>query len=535
MKTYFKPAHLAASIALALGAATTTLPVQAVTLSDNNLGDVAVVPFYSTRGLDTYLSIVNTSARFAVAVKIRFREADNSRDARDFTIVLSKNDVWTAVVTMGEDGETPIIKTTDTSCTAPALPAVNDTQRGIGFTNIDYNGGTGLGQDAEAPEQNTIARTQDGHFEIIMMGVSEEGDDVDGDRNIAGYATHDSGYFNCNTVARAMVNVSAPTTGPDGETLAPATFEFGEPLNVMKVAANLIDIDGGTAAMIPVTMLANFVNFAPDGSEDLGLPLGLNSPGQNILFNPQDDRPNLNSGVPATSTQIINGALVDSIFLRPVDAVSSLLMAIDVLNEYAVGGASLAANDWVVTFPTKNFYVDYTLVGEPEQDDAIPPFTDWFQDVFQVFGPGGVPAGYDWEPGDGVSCELVSFGYFDREEAKFTPDSPPEFSPVPKGTPSGSAICYETQTLQFGEASVLNGRNTYGVPLEDGFTSGWMRLQFLGEAANIDGLVSDNGNTFYGLPVLSFGVKAYTNGVSNEGGILNYGFTQPAAFTRDVD
>jgi hypothetical protein len=276
-----------------------------------------------------------------------------------------------------------------------------------------------------------------------------------------------------------------------------------------------------------------------DGGEDINNPVGLNEFQFNIVFRPQDEQPNLNDAVPAISRQIIDGVGVQRVFDRPVDAVSSLIMAIDVLNEYAVGGGGLALNDWVVTFPTKNFYVDYTLVDEPQGDEgippsAIPPFTEWFQDVFAV-REGGAIVGWDWDPGNGRSCEDVFFGYFDREEGFPKDPTPPEFSPRPEDTPDGAVICHETNTIQFGDDPVLNGRNNYGVNLEDGFTSGWMRLSFAGENANSIGLVSENGNTFYGLPVLSFGVKALTNGVSAEGGILNYGFTQPAAFTRSVD
>src|SRR4029079_13239272 len=44
-----------------------------------------------------------------------------------------------------------------------------------------------------------------------------------------------------------------------------------------------------------------------------------------------------------------------------VDAVSAVLMANTIYAEYFVAAGLGANTDWIVTFPTKNFYVDKTL------------------------------------------------------------------------------------------------------------------------------------------------------------------------------
>ena len=119
MKLSFTRQKTAVAIAAAL-AAGASAPAFAVSHSDTGLGEVALVPYYTVRdNYDTNISVVNTSDRYVVAFKIRFREGSNSRDARDFNVFLSPNDVWTATVSMGADGETPYIQTADTSCTAP--------------------------------------------------------------------------------------------------------------------------------------------------------------------------------------------------------------------------------------------------------------------------------------------------------------------------------------------------------------------------------------------------------------------------------
>lgn len=513
MKSNFKPTSLAASIALAIGAATVSLPASAVSLSDNGLGQVAIVPFYTTRGNDTYISIVNTDPDNVIYVKLRFREADNSRDARDFNIALSPNDVWTGVVTQNAEG-VPLVQSGDESCTGPNLLESQATRpglRGVAFTAVDYNGGTSLRRDAAADEDVQLDRTEDGHFEIIMMGVDQPAmgaDTAEADRNLAGYATHDSGYFNCSVVADGMDPIDRPVAG-----MATSWADQIEaPIDVMKVAANFIDVDSGVAAMIPSYMLQAFSDAA-------------NPQAPASIF------PNLSNALPTETTQIINGQVVADQFQFGSEAVSSLIMATSVLNEYAVGGAGAALYDWVVTFPTKNFFVDAALmasVGIPVTPGAArPPFSEYFQLVTQENGAVIIA------PGNGLSCEFVTFGYFDREENfPQDPDNPPEFSPLPERQPERDALCFEVQTLQFGDAPVLNGRNNYGVPLEDGFNSGWMRLSFLGAATQNPGLVGAP-DAFYGLPVLSFGVKTYANGVASTRGVLNYGFTQPAAYDRD--
>ncbi len=53
-------------------------------------------------------------------MKIRWREALNSREVRDFNVILSPNDVWTGVVTSTVDGA--LVRTFDKSCTSPQLP-----------------------------------------------------------------------------------------------------------------------------------------------------------------------------------------------------------------------------------------------------------------------------------------------------------------------------------------------------------------------------------------------------------------------------
>ena len=90
---------------------------QAVNLTHDNLGDAAIFQYYSARPKwQTFVRLVNTSGD-TLAVKLRFREAANSREVLDFTVFLSPYDVWIAWTGVGAsaDGK-PGIRTNDTSC-----------------------------------------------------------------------------------------------------------------------------------------------------------------------------------------------------------------------------------------------------------------------------------------------------------------------------------------------------------------------------------------------------------------------------------
>jgi hypothetical protein len=499
MKHPFKHTKLAAAMAVTLGAAVVATPSQAVNLSDNGLGEVGLVSYYTAlNNIDTQLSIVNTSDVYVVAVKLRFREADNTRDARDFNIFLSPNDVWTGVVTMGEDGETPVIRTFDNSCTAPALPASPTAPGGreIFFTNSDYITEPVDNNNGDDGGVTDISRTQDGHFEVLVMGVDRPAPG----RLSAGAVHTPAGVpLDCSRILQDY----AATNG------AGLQNQFSEPLNVVKVSANLIRVDAGVAGGMPVDMLANFFNpgcpGVPEGQEDPNAPCP-----EDLMTQPATNLPNLSLATPPQSAQITELGPIEDNFADGADAVSSLFMAESVINEYAIGGASNAQTDWVITFPTKNFYVDQENIFTGQVAPA--PFEEFFQP-------------------NGRSCVGVAFDYYDREERSEVVEDDIDFSPAPPGTP-GSSICEETQILAFGDESVLNGNNLYGVPLVAGFDSGWMRLVF---RSNTGGLVLEGENYLYsGLPVTGFGIKSLENGVSSTQGVLNYGIVQTHAFDRMI-
>ena len=170
IKTRKKLVALAVASAMG-GAMLASAPAHALNVSQDEVGQVLLFPYYTVKnGFDTLFSIVNTSDRTVVA-KIRWREALNSREVRDFNIILSPHDVWNGAVTATAAGGA-LVRTFDKTCTAPVLPA-STTFSGsteVAFTSIGYDG-----SDASFNYDNggtAIGRTQEGYFEVIEMASS---------------------------------------------------------------------------------------------------------------------------------------------------------------------------------------------------------------------------------------------------------------------------------------------------------------------------------------------------------------------------
>jgi hypothetical protein len=114
MKTNFKKLGLATAVAAATAG---YAGITQATLSNNGLGDMAVVPYFTVQGdFVSGLHITNTSAATQV-VKLRYRRGNDSMDALDFNLIMSPKDVWTGFI--DDSSGNIVVQTADTTCTAP--------------------------------------------------------------------------------------------------------------------------------------------------------------------------------------------------------------------------------------------------------------------------------------------------------------------------------------------------------------------------------------------------------------------------------
>ncbi|MEQ1835214.1 MAG: hypothetical protein ABL862_02010 [Candidatus Nitrotoga sp.] len=474
------------SLYLALVAAVSSVGIAntasaAVHVNSNGLGQVLIYPYYTSRaGVDTYLSVVNTTAS-AKAVKVRFTEGRNSREVLDFNLYLSKNDIWTGAVVNTANGAKLI--TADKSCTAPAIPVGGKEFVNFAYAGANLEGIVGSGGDGET---SSLDRTREGYFEIIEMGTITN-------TAIEAAVTHVSGIpANCAVVQAATMDMGVSSGLVVGGQSAKADPSTGG----LAGAASLVNVAGGTDfGYDPVALDA----FAPSGVQNIW-----NSPGS-IL-------PDMRFAA-LTGIVFSGGSTVTSQWNSGVDTVSSLLMHNNIINEYVLDRGTLSGTDWVITMPTKRYYVPVhnpSLASDSTQ--LFSPFTHKF-----------------WLNG---ACEPVSISYWNREEGNITIT---DFSP-PQAI-GGTSLCWETTVMTFENSNVLASANGVNVPVA--FENGWLRMAF--NATNVvvaNGQEDANGalhsdashsmssvdhDTYFGLPTVGFMVQDFINQNAAPGVLATYG------------
>jgi hypothetical protein len=467
----FKQKSLYAVVA-SLSALGATGAAQAVSVNADGLGQALIYPYYTVRepkALSPYnslLSVVNSTAS-AKAVKVRFLEGKNSREVLDFNLYLSAKDVWTAAIIPTTDGAG--IFTADTSCTTPKVS--NSAASPTGFVNFAYSGSN------DDKAGTTLDRTREGYVEIIEMG------------NVVGVTasavTHVAGVPPC-----------TPLGGASADTVAGTGGLFG--------SMTLINVLRGEDFAIDATALDGFS----------AIPLW-NAAGS-IL-------PNLANVNPKTSVTV-GGSIVYitdwSASTNAVDPVSAVLMHNNVYNEFVLDANTKSGTDWVVNFPTKNYYYSGLTV------------TKLFQNNFGATG----------------ACDEVVVTQYDREERTIV--SQTSFSPPPPT--QTDSICWEANVITLNNTNVLGSKNVSNIPST--FSNGWIALNFNGatvpagrhqliggasqtfdtRTGTTIGLLS---TTFDGLPVVGFAAITFENETLPSGGgpiQSNYGGNLQHKATRFI-
>jgi len=460
----------------------------AVNLNPDGLGQVLIYPYFTVNANNqTLISVVNTQ-NAGKAVKVRFLEGYDSREVLDFNLYLSPYDVWVAAVfdTAGfngalTDGSAPGgLLTPDNSCTDPGikkptyapLMTLPDGRFYVSFTNAAYSG---IGSTSGAPLTDggptDLKRTRTGHIELIEMAT------VTGDTLAA--ITHDNTGVpaDCNAV------IGLPANSTDLH--APSGGLFG--------SGSIVNAAQGT--------LYGYNADAIDGFYTVRTG--------NIFFTPGVISPDLTNGdnsdiVPGASVSYVfnNGKLITSTYVGDsIDAVSSVFTADHIYNEFEINPTTgSVASEWVVTFPTKRYYVDPAT-----HLNATKPFTKVFGKTF--------------------ACEPIGITKFNREEG--TNHSVGGFSPPQPGQ-AGPVLCYEAQVITFGPGAAAGTASPiFGSPLTANIdpsavgNAGWVNLDF----TTIPGhamLASTENNVFHGLPVTGFLAKDFTNKNVTPGVLGNY-------------
>ncbi len=446
----------AAVLAGLAGAAGIVGSAQAVNINPDGLGQVLIYPYYTVNGGNTtLLSVVNTTGE-AKAVKVRFMEGENTREVLDFNMYMSAYDVWTAAIT-NMDG-TPTLLTSDTTCTVPYIYGNGGSQAFLPYAMIDKDPDT----------TDDISRATEGHFEMIEMGVvyneqglipdpdedAEEDDTIIGDLyGSAAAATHgtDGVPADCQQLVDAWTQTDNLDPLTKGYWLDDSFNDMEAPSGGLFGGAAIVNVASGTMFSYDAKAINGFASSV-EADDDLH-----QEPGR--VF------PSLNSGDNHDGIVFMDdGSVEQSGWLpRGVDAVSYVFMHDQVMNEYTTEAAVAGATEWVITFPTKHFYV-----YEPSSGDAPPvaPFTTVWEWTDAVEDD---PETDEDESADAFTtypCEVVTLNtIWDREEQTLIRPDAPDGTPVPPivspapppvaATPDGIIpfeLCFETNVITFGAA-----------------------------------------------------------------------------------
>jgi hypothetical protein len=433
----------------------------------------------------------------------------------------------------------------------------------------------------------------EGHMEIIEMGSMFDDPDYIGED--VGENWHDRPYGSA-TAATHVVDDDGNQVPLDCQMLNDqwsilagvpglwreegAHVEIGQMMGGLFGSASIVNVGEGTLFSYDATALGDFHDRDGYLEKDEGAVVGWNGADDSLHVRPGNSFPSLNSGnLWAAEVQNLGGADGfdgDISYYRGIDAVSAVFMHDRIMNEYVLGGVAAAESEWVITFPTKGWYVDDAWAqedgGEIWVNDGPCPYNsdhdnnvntpnligDWVpypngngSDGFVVDAEGdefdnlAKPPACDVEEVDtffgsdpftssfdGEACEQVGFDYWDVNEKaspKVAPgDDLPIVSPPPPGTDSPEGVdfllCYETSVLQFGDSDIFGSRNTHTANVTA--QAGWALIDFSIEdkkGKTIHVLPAADGPDLVGLPVTGFWAAKFVNGVLPGGVLANYG------------
>lgn len=523
-------------------------------VAENGLGQALILPYYTVRAEQrSLINLMNTSGD-TLAVKVVIREGKFSRDALNFTILMSPYDVWSGYLRETATGAELVRSSDEDTCVVGAFGKVANNV----FTAMDSMTES-LKTDGlvDATDTDTL---REGYIEIIAQGKVDLDYNVVGDissvwdivqdgtnsqiggdifsvasvgKQFASYVKHgaDGKPGNCQKVAEAMTRDAAGVTlaGQVGTGVAASTalqapagrgryvldnlfigLNNGE--NPIKANFTLLDTDDGVAGGNQAIAIANFNQAAPVAfhastlASDLGTRTD-NDPNHEDLVSAQA-YPFFMEPTLASSAGLWNAAGLYN--------VEAALSSNRLINEWAYNPGTFAETDWVVTFPTKGYHVDaaYSTV------QTVDPVTGVISSA-SVLGKGNIyshrssyranlPAisgGFDFNNSGAGYPIPFSYSAYDREEKTLIDFPLP--SPSPYNYP---AFPYEVNILTFKEAGATGtvssklGQNIDLASMISGTPNGWLTVS-LGDGGVVNPALAATAPTLSGLPAVGYMYK----------------------------
>ena len=484
MKASFKPLSLAIAVSAAAAGYTGTINAQDLA-GNTNLGDLAIVPYYTVAGdWSTGVSIINTSDLTQV-IKVRLRRGTDSMDALDFNLVLSPEDVWTGYIAdLNEEGSSVRFYTNDNSCTVPAATVVANGPNYFEMPDIFEAGG------------------QTGYIEIIGMGSA------DADQAISEDALHVNGvpadcpglqtnFARVGGVNDLFLTVADYRTalGPDG-TSTPGLRRAGvinstasavsAPFPLFGATNNGVDVSayGDTGNVLKVSYFikndVSGIEFGDDAAHIENFMDGPSITNQVSGLNEDDlqgfDYPDLNGGAAWSFLEGVAGAAARGQYqdLRVQLGVAAVIN--DWSDNVIEGDNGFSVDtDWVITAPGQ-----YNML-------VLEQYIDSLDDAAVLCNPGTPADPQVRDDASGAGCDFqdlplgLAATVYDREELGITPPNDEiVISPTRPGTVTTVTLENEVNVIQWGAEEVLDakeaGGETIEIPKPEGASFGWASI-----------------------------------------------------------
>lgn len=474
---------LAIGVAATLGALS-GVSNAAITVAQNGVGHINVLPYYSVQnGNTTLISISNTDEQHGKAVKVRFRGAQFSDDVFDFQVFLSPADVWTAAVTL--DGSVARLATSDKSCTLPK--SVN--QQFVTARLLDINKAQG---------------TREGYVEIINMGDIIKGAAGSANNRTAAASTGvQTALFDATKHVNGVAPCDTTTLIGTGVTPVDLSSSLTAPTTGLTSFATIINVANSKAFTIPGTALSpDAALTAPrywrQANIDTAFAGGNTS---DRVFDSAADGGNVRMyefDLPDLSTPYGHANTA-----AQLNAVTTALLKGSVVTEYATDDSILASTDVVLSQPTRRYY--YTWSDTPALAD------DPLRTLATVAGATGP---YDSLAPLTNSVVVGPPTVYDREERTVVDQSSIVISPNPQGSATWTLIG-EVSVVSINNGTTPSGALGANITAQDytfAYNDGLVRLS----------TTSDDGP----LPVIGFtAVNVFNASVGASG--TNYGQVLP--------
>jgi hypothetical protein len=461
-RTGVKKTKLCKAVAMAtalsgLGVGMYATTASAVNLPANGIGEVLIFPYYTTRAdWRTQIHLVNTDEKNILAVKLRFYEGYNSRDVLDLAVIMSPGDVFAGVVTQ-KNGIPHFVRAPgDTTCTSPYRDDLGAVYREFPFNSDAYNAPFADG----GPTDDE--RMREGYVVAFVMGAADKDAATTGatlKRAIHDPTTSNNSEADCDAVDKLFLR----------DNILATARQFAEPVNALKGNYTLLNLPAGTAAGGNAVALANFVTIAGEGTVPAGTVARpacttLITDGVNLAWDPNNNpldcpnlitaqqpyeflEPSLDNAYPRFSQNVENfpGFFTGAWFnfwgtQYGFQAVSELLRAKTVVNEWSLNPGLGVKSDWVITHPTKGFFTD-----SGAEQAAVN--TERFATPLPAV-PGAPFAKAFNATNGGKSCNDVGYRVFNPDEKYESPTTGGTSLSPAKPKPN-MQLCYETNVIPF--------------------------------------------------------------------------------------